>query len=63
MKSRISRAEKIKLITASMPWEEVRDDLLEAEDAATFKHRKQAITRYLTGEPLEQITVATGVGG
>ncbi|MEX5684627.1 hypothetical protein [Pseudomonas silesiensis] len=63
MKSRISRAEKIELITASMPWEDVREDLLDAEDAATFKHRKQAVTRYLTGEPLEQINVATGVGG
>lgn len=63
MTSRRSRAEIISLIKVSMPWDEVRSDLLPADERGTYEHRRRALDKYLSGESLRDIKNATGVGG
>lgn len=62
MKPRRAREETIKLLETSMPWEEVRDDVMESKEGASFRHRKDALEGYMAGDSLEQIKAATGVG-
>lgn len=63
MKSRRARSEIVELISISMPWEEICVDGMSSADLATFKHRKDALERYVKGEPLKLVKTATGVGG
>lgn len=63
MISRRSRAEIISLIKLTMPWDEVRSDLLPVNEQGIYGHRKSALDKYLCGESLRDIKNATGVGG
>jgi hypothetical protein len=63
MSARRSRAETVKLIKLSLPWEEVDSDLLSPDEKAVFKHRKDALDMYLDGCLLSDIKFATTVGG
>ncbi|WP_156747523.1 hypothetical protein [Pseudomonas sp. JY-Q] len=60
---RRSRSEIVELVKASMPWRSISEHLLSPEDAAVFKHRKQALEMYMKGCTIADIKHQTTVDG
>ncbi|WJN50077.1 MULTISPECIES: hypothetical protein [Pseudomonas] len=63
MRTKRPRSEISLLIETSMPWSEVRADLLSPEDAATFRYRRDALEQYIEGQAIKDIKKSTGVSG
>lgn len=63
MKSRRSRAEIVELIQSTMPWEDVGIDMLSQKEITVFRHRRDALTRYIEGQSLAVIKQHTNIGG
>lgn len=63
MKSRRSRAEIVELVQSTMPWEDVGVDMLSQKELTVFRHRKDALTRYMEGQSLAVIKQHTKIGG
>lgn len=61
--TRRSRSQIVELIKATMPWEEVSVQSLEPEASEIYRHRKDALERYMKGDTIESIKHATTIDG